>query len=336
MASIIKVGKKWRAQVRIKGMPPQTKTFSTKPLATEWARGLEGQVERTAAGVMAKTGPTIDKLIERYTEEVGKAKPFGKDKAYCLSRLAREDGLGLVRADLLTPERVVAYIREDRGIAHSSAQHDLGYLKGVLKIARALWRYPVNAGVVDDAREILLHMGLLNAGQRRDRRPTPEELEALRAWFVAHPGDFTVDHFDFILASCFRPPSECLRLRWEDLNEKDRTIVIRDRKDPRRKLGNDQVVPLLNGSFEIVMRQPREHDTIFVGSGNWWSQNFTRAVQRHKIEDLTLYDLRHEAISRLVESGKYSIPEMMLVSGHRDPKQLMTYTQLRAKDFHDR
>jgi len=49
--------------------------------------------------------------------------------------------------------------------------------------------------------------------------------------------------------------------------------------------------------------------------------------------DLRLYDLRHEAISRLVESNKYSIPEMMLVSGHKDPKQLMRYTQLKAKNL---
>lgn len=50
--------------------------------------------------------------------------------------------------------------------------------------------------------------------------------------------------------------------------------------------------------------------------------------------DLRLYDLRHEAISRLVESNKYSIPEMMLITGHKDPKQLMRYTQLRARDLH--
>ena len=52
------------------------------------------------------------------------------------------------------------------------------------------------------------------------------------------------------------------------------------------------------------------------------------------IEDLRLYDLRHEAISRLVESNKYSFPEMMLITGHKDPKQLMRYTQLRARDLH--
>ena len=58
-----------------------------------------------------------------------------------------------------------------------------------------------------------------------------------------------------------------------------------------------------------------------------------RACRDVQIENLRLYDLRHEAISRLVQGGKYSIQEMMLVSGHKDPKQIMRYTQLRTKNL---
>lgn len=59
-----------------------------------------------------------------------------------------------------------------------------------------------------------------------------------------------------------------------------------------------------------------------------------RALMRGLCAYLTgLYDLRHEAISCLVETARYTIPEMMLVTGHKDPKQLMRYTQLRARDF---
>ena len=61
-----------------------------------------------------------------------------------------------------------------------------------------------------------------------------------------------------------------------------------------------------------------------------------RACKALGIVDLRLYDLRHEALSRLFESGKYSVPEVALVSGHKDWKQLARYTQLRAADLHDR
>ena len=96
------------------------------------------------------------------------------------------------------------------------------------------------------------------------------------------------------------------------------------------------VVPLLGRCMEIIDRQPRieDEDRIFPRNGKSWSSIFPRACQALGIKDLTLYDLRHEAISRLVESGKYSFPEMMLVTGHKDPKQLMRYTQLKAKNLH--
>jgi integrase len=209
----------------------------------------------------------------------------------------------------------------------------LAYLKGVLRLARALWREPVQPGVVDDAREILRYMGSLDRSTERDRRPTPDEIAALRRWFE-RSASLTPDIFDFILASCFRPPSEIVRLAWADLSREDRTIVIHDRKDPRKKIGNHQTVPLLGEAFDIVVRQPERGPLIFPVNGNTWSSLFPRACSDLGIEDLRLYDLRHEAISRLVETARYTIPEMMLITGHKDPKQLMRYTQLRARDFH--
>jgi len=332
MASIIKVGAKWRAQVRRKGFPARTETFPTKILAEKWARGVEADIDAGRAGMAPKHGPTVGNLIERYSDEVGKAKPFGRNKAAVLTMIARH--LGTDKAHGLTAERVVSYVTEDRAVSGVTAAIDLTYLKGVLKVARALWGEHVQPSVVDDAREILKYMGKLQRSNMRDRRPTPEELAGLREWFSEHSDSFTPDTMDFILASCFRPPSEVTGLLWADLNERDRTIVIHDRKDPRRKIGNDQVVPLLHGAFDIIKRQPRTHDRIFPVNGDTWSSIFPRACRALGIQDLRLYDLRHEAITRLVEAGKHSIPEMMLVTGHRDPKQLMRYTQLRAKDLH--
>lgn len=333
MASIIPVGEKWRAQVRRKGHPTQTKTFVKKADAESWARGLEGDIEAGRAG--RPSAQTVGALVQRYREEIGKAKPFGRSKEHTLKFLEdRKRGLGAVRLADLTVERIVKYITVDRQVRGVTASIDLTYLGSVLKVARSLWRIQTPPGVVDEAREVLRHMGLLARSSERDRRPTADELARLRAWLRKHSRSLTVDIFDFILDSAFRPPSEIVRLRWADLNREDRTILITDRKDPQRKIGNHQVVPLLGRCMEIIERQPVDGEFIFPANGHSWSSIFPRACRELNIENLVLYDLRHEAISRLVESGKYSIPELMLVTGHRDPKQLMRYTQLRAKDLH--
>lgn len=47
--------------------------------------------------------------------------------------------------------------------------------------------------------------------------------------------------------------------------------------------------------------------------------------------DLRWHDLRHEAISQFFELG-LSVPEVSLISGHKDPRMLFRYTHLRAAD----
>ncbi len=60
-------------------------------------------------------------------------------------------------------------------------------------------------------------------------------------------------------------------------------------------------------------------------------QAWDRLCRRAVIDDLHFHDLRHEAISRFFEKG-LSVPEVALISGHRDYRMLFRYTHLRAED----
>ncbi|WP_348945270.1 site-specific integrase [Chitinibacter sp. FCG-7] len=156
-------------------------------------------------------------------------------------------------------------------------------------------------------------------------------LAAARA--TSHRGFIPIDDIvRFAIATGMRQ-GEIVGLRWEDLNETDRTILIRDRKDPQVKLGNNQTVPLLGESFEIIQAQPIIDDRIFPYHGDSVRSRFERLCLLAGIVDLTFHDLRHEGISRLFEQG-YQIQEVALVSGHRSWKNLARYTQLRAVDLH--
>lgn len=53
--------------------------------------------------------------------------------------------------------------------------------------------------------------------------------------------------------------------------------------------------------------------------------------KRAGVPDHHFHDLRHEAVSRFFERG-LSVPEVALISGHRDPRMLFRYTHLRAED----
>src|SRR3546814_108969 len=54
------------------------------------------------------------------------------------------------------------------------------------------------------------------------------------------------------------------------------------------------------------------------------------------IEDLHLHDLRHEAISRIAETGKFSLVDLQSISGHLDVRMLLRYSHLCSKKLANR
>ncbi len=57
-----------------------------------------------------------------------------------------------------------------------------------------------------------------------------------------------------------------------------------------------------------------------------------RTLKRADIIGLRFHDLRHEAVSRLVEAG-LSDQEVAAISGHKSMQMLKRYTHLRAEDL---
>jgi hypothetical protein len=224
MASIIPVGDKWRAQVRRKGHEPQTQTqtqtFEKKADAEKWARRVESEIEAGRARHTGQQGQDHRRRRQALPRGGREDQAIRPRQGMVLPKVEdKKEGMGSVVVSTLSVARIVRYITEQRKVQGVTASIDLTYLGGVLKLARTLWHIDSPRGVVDDARETLRHMNLLARSNERDRRPTDDELDRLRAWFSKHSRSLKVDIFDFILDSCFRPPSEITRLRWADLNE---------------------------------------------------------------------------------------------------------------------
>ena len=255
-----------------------------------------------------------------------------------MARLRKD--LGHHRVEEITARDVTEYFegRNVKGAGGVVVSAQCGYLVGVFEIARALWHLDVPLQAFKDARAALSAAGLVAKWRRRDRRVSNSELESIVKQIERKPTDIPMrDILRFCLASAMRI-SEVCRLRWADLNETDKTIVIRDRKHPQDKLGNDQVVPLLKASgvaFRIVKRQKRDAGRIFPYNPRTVSAYVTRACTALELRDVSLHDLRHKGISRLFEAG-YRIEQVALVSGHRDWAMLKRYKHVRAVDLHRR
>ena len=60
--------------------------------------------------------------------------------------------------------------------------------------------------------------------------------------------------------------------------------------------------------------------------------HYKHELRKEVVSDLRFHDLRHEAISRFFEMG-LSIPEVAVISGHKDARMLFRYTHLRAENI---
>ena len=338
MASILKIGNNWRAQIRRKGHKPITETFPSKALALQWARKIEAEIDaKRYQDGRGLDKITLGELIDQYNEEIGAEHPFGKNKVAVLAYWKRQHGdkpLSEITDDFLTK-----HVRDRRkgGAGGVTIGIDLTYLSSVFKTARELWKLPVSLEPFKVARANMSHLKISTRSKERDRRPTPDEIDRLCKYLDERSALPMRDLIHFAIGSAMRL-SEIVGLRWADLNEQDRTIIIRDRKHPREKIGNDQEVPLLGDTLAIIKRQPKPEkidaaSRIFPHSADTISTIFPRACRELGIIDLHFHDFRHEGVSRLFEQ-KYTIEQVSLVSGHRDWKMLARYTQIRAKDLH--
>jgi integrase len=244
----------------------------------------------------------------------------------------------------LDRERVIRFGRKRaaEGAGPVTLSMDIGAIKLVLSHVAAVHGVAVPVEPVDLARIALKRLGLVGKSNERDRRPTEDELEAVIALFDGNPRQ-TIPMariIKFAIATAMRQEEIC-RITWDDLNARTKMLMIRDRKDPREKKGNDQRIPLLAVSgydpLALIEEQrairSNEDDRIFSYNHRSAGAAFTRACQDLKIEDLHFHDLRHEGTSRLFEAG-FAIEQVALVTGHKDWKMLRRYTHLRPEALH--
>lgn len=259
--------------------------------------------------------------------------------------MLRDCDIAKVETDKLKVSDLVEHCKNRKGAGAKPATiyHDIAYLRSVMKKANPVFNITTNVAIFDDAVPVLIDMKLIGKSDKRTRRPTTLELDKLKEGLREREnfrsnGAVRIpfcDILEFSILTCMRIGEVCA-LRWEDLNENHKTVIVRDRKDPRKKEGNHMIVPLLAGSFDIVMKQPKKGELIFPYNSRSVTAGFQRVRNALGIEDLRYHDLRREGASRLFEKG-YSIEEVAQVTGHRNLNILwQVYTQLFPHKLHDK
>jgi integrase len=321
MATIRQKGdKQWHVQVRKRGYPPETRTFSTKTAAQKWATLIEAEmargmfVSRTEAECT-----TLDEVLDRYAAEV---LPTKRSQAPELSRIRTlREHFGRFHLASLTSTKISEF--RDVRSSQVSAQtviHEINLLNRVLKTATMDWGIALPAG---------LPTALVRKPTRprgRDRRVSAHEI----ATIIEHSeSPFIRDAITLAVETALRRRELC-ELRWEHIDFSKRTAYI---PDDTAKTGVARHIPLSTIAFNTLRLMPRNlSGRVFELAPDSISQAFERACRRAKVVGARWHDLRHEAASRLFERN-LNVMEVASITGHKTLDMLKRYTHLRAEDL---
>ncbi|MCI2809705.1 tyrosine-type recombinase/integrase [Eoetvoesiella caeni] len=268
----------------------------------------------------------------------------------------------------VTAEDIEDYIqvRQDEGLMPSTIDRELDSISAVFSVAINVWGYSVTENAmkkirrpkyfnerdrrlkVDERRRLLLaacaednrrcyssfvdemmeqvrkgeSFGTLTAAERKVRTKVLRAQFHARAEKECDPVSTLETLIVFLLCTAARR-GEALALKWEHVDLEGRSAHF-----PMTKNGRPRTVPLRREIVNMLGDLPRKGDNVFNVSVDTLKNAWQRMLKGAAIKDLHVHDLRHEAISAIAETGKFSLIDLQAISGHKDVRMLLRYSHL--------
>ena len=340
MATITKTpSNTWKAIIRKRGWPSTIKTFRTKRDAQDWARRTDDEmvrgvyIDRTDASQLL-----LKAALDRYLREVSSTKKPSTHAAEQHKSKALKSELGDYSLAALNPNLVAGY-RDKRLAAGKSADTvrlELSLLSHLFTIAIKEWRLGLVYNPVMNIRKP-------PPGRGRNRRLSADEETIL----LEACNNYSNPMLGWIVRTALMTgmrAGEITSLRRGQVDLLRRVVRLTDTKN-----GSARTVPLSLEALQVIKEalnhsiRPMDTDLIFWGEpgrdGKRRAYEFRMAwkkiIKDTQIANLRFHDLRHEAVSRLVEAG-LGDQEVAAISGHKSMQMLRRYTHLRAEDLVER
>jgi len=309
-----KRGKSWNAQVRVSGWRSFTKSFARKSDAISWIEETENKLRSSNKPRVNVGEITLRDLLQKYGSEVSSSLK-GSDRELCKLNMLSRHSIADNKLVNLTRKHF-EYLRDERlqKVKSGTVHAELMLFRRVFKTAINKWGY----GLLSNPTE---HLQLPPPHKSRKRRLVGDEKERILAAASSQRNIFIKPIIEFAIETGMRR-SEILKLRWCNVDLENGFASLYDTKN-----GEDRRVPLTRRCIEVVQTVPQTDEQVFPISATCLRLAWNRARKKAVITDLRFHDLRHEAVSRFFEMGM-SVPEVALISGHKDVRQLFRYTHL--------
>jgi len=334
MASIKQYrGKTWRAIVRRKGFPPESKTFALKSDAEAWAAKIEARMGVSSYDPlqlkMAKV-TTVKSLFERYRDEVAKFMK-GRNEYNTVDRLIRNAKFMNLLVSKVGPQDIREW-RDNRlagdkdakidPISPQSVGREMNTISGAFTYAIKEW------GVALAENPCHLVSRPSGGDVRRNKRWMQADIDTfLKAakWSEDQVPKVGRDYVGWALLlaieTAMREGELCI-LRVQDFYPAELRVHLHDSKN-----GDERDVPLTKKAiqyFEHLCKGKKPTDKIIPIGANTLGEYTLDVRRKCGLEHLHFHDSRHEAATRLSKK----LPNVLVLSaqtGHRSLNSLKRY-----------
>lgn len=322
----------YRVQIRLKGYPAQTATFSRLTDARKWVQQVESAIREGRHFKTAESKKhTLGELIDRYIADVipTKRKNGQKQKAQLLWWKGQ---LGAYLLSDVTPALIAEY-RDIllKGITYRGTKRStsttvryLAALSHAYTVAYKEWGWLEDSPLrkVNKPKESRGRVRFLDH-QERDRL-----LQACRESKNSHLYIIVV-----LALSTGMRRAEIMNLTWSDVDLNRGRIILHETKNGERRL-----VPLAGHALTLLRdyEKTRRIDTVLLFPTNRGQKPqkalefrgaWETALRKANIENFRFHDLRHCCASYLV-MNKASLAEIAEVLGHKTLQMVKRYAHL--------
>jgi len=310
MATIRRRNKKWQVQVRRLHYGSLSQTFTHKKDALQWAREKEVELQKRSLKLQSGKFPLLKNLIEKYIKTISINKKGYNFEKYCFNNILRSKVSDLP-INFITTQHLSEY-RDERlkRVKYSTFVRELNLIRHLFTVAIKEWGFAIS----NPCKMIIKQNGIY----KRERRLTNTEYNFLVK------GNYPQVKLRMIIELAL----ETAMRRGEILNIKPEHIKGQTLLIPETKNNHSRTIPLTKRALYIL----ENTELPFSMSANAVRLAWERLKKKGGVNNLHFHDLRHEAISKLFEK-RLSIPEVALISGHKDIRMLFRYTHLKAEDI---
>ncbi len=312
----------FQLRLRRDGVKTQFITFDTREEAEQARLKIESDLSVSIIrdyAIAAQT--TLRDLTLRYRDEVVPGHKGADIEKNRINRILRDEAFVDKKLAALVTEDLQDFITDRlTEVAPATVDRDLDVLSQVLNYAADVWKIaPVESPFVGLRRPKYFN--------ERDRRLKAGEEALLLEAARADENPYVEPAIILALETAARR-GELLAIRKCDVFVSERYAYLHDSKN-----GRPRKVPLttraLNVCLDLMSKCASDEEPLLKLTANALKIAFyRRVIPASGLVDFHFHDLRHEAISRLAESGRFQLIELQAISGHRDTRMLLRYAHL--------